>query len=97
MTDAAAAKSAPDALKSWREAQDPKLSFEAAGAKVGVSGSAWFDWEAGKKVPTVDLAEDIEELTCGAVTVGMWGEIAREKRLAQKAERERRKAAGGAG
>jgi hypothetical protein len=82
---------APDELKKWREAQEPKLSFDAAGAKVGVSGSAWFDWENGNKVPTVDLVEDLEKLTEGAVTVPMWAEVSRGRRAEQKAERDAKK------
>lgn len=87
--------SAPAELKKWRESQDPKLSFDAAGALVGVSGSAWFDWENGNKVPTVDLAEDLEKQTAGAVTVPMWAEISRELRAERKDKRDAKKAAGG--
>lgn len=87
--------SAPVALKKWRESQDPKLSFDAAGARVGVSGSAWFDWENANKVPSVDLAEDLETLTAGAVTVPMWAEVSRELRAERKDKREAKKAAGG--
>lgn len=87
--------SAPDALKKWRESQEPKLSFDAAGARVGVSGSAWFDWENGNKVPTVDLAEDLEGVTGGAVTVPMWAEVSRELRAERKDKREAKKAAAG--
>lgn len=94
MSDTTSTKHAAEALKTWREGQEPKLSFDAAGAKVGVSGSAWFDWEAAKKVPSVDLAEDLERVTGGAVTVAMWAEFSRERRLEQKAERDRRKAVG---
>lgn len=84
-----------DALKLWRESREPKLSFTEAGSLVGVSGSAWFDWEAGKKIPSVDLAEDLERITDGSVTVAMWGEASRERRAEQKSERDRRRAASG--
>ena len=85
---------APDELKKWRETQDPHLSFDAAGARVGVSGSAWFDWENANKVPSVDLAEDLEKLTEGAVTVPMWAEVSRGRRAEQKADREAKRIAG---
>ena len=83
--------SAPAELKKWRESQDPKLSFDAAGALVGVSGSAWFDWENANKVPSVDLAEDLETHTKGAVTVAMWAAVSRELRAERKDKREAKK------
>ena len=84
--------SAPEALKTWRESQDPRLSQEAAGSKVNVSVATWCDWENGNKIPTVDRSEDLERLTGGAVTVPMWAEFARGLRTERADERaEKRK------
>jgi transcriptional regulator with XRE-family HTH domain len=74
-------------LKTWREAQIPKLSQEAAGDKASVSAATWCDWENGKKTPTVDRSEDLEKLTEGAVTVAMWAEFSRNQRAERAEER----------
>ena len=84
--------SAPEALKTWRESQEPRLSQEAAGLRVSVSAATWCDWENGNKTPTVDRAEDLEKLTEGAVTVPMWSEHARDRRAKRDEEAARKEA-----
>lgn len=85
--------SAPDELKKWREAQDPKLTLAEAGERAGVTAPTWFAWEAGEKSPTVDRAEDIEKLTSGAVTVSMWAEFTRARRAERETSRDKKGAA----
>lgn len=48
-------------LAAWREEQ--KLSQIEAGAKVGVSGPAWNDWEKGKRVPQGGFRDALEIVT----------------------------------
>lgn len=83
---------APEALKQWREAQVPRLSLDKAADKVGVTAPAWFDWENGNKVPSVDRAEDLERVTDGAVTVAMWAVFSRDIRKERETDREAKKA-----
>ena len=85
--------SAPEALRKWREAQDPKLTLAEAGERAGVTAPTWFAWEAGEKSPTVDRAEDLEKLTEGAVTVAMWAEFTRARRVERETARDSRKGA----
>lgn len=79
--------SAPESLKVWR-IDDAKLTQEEAATRAGVTAATWCDWENGKKVPTVDRAEDIEVLTGRKIRVTDWAEYSRTLR-------ERRRAAGG--
>jgi DNA-binding XRE family transcriptional regulator len=48
------------------------LSQEAAGKKVGVTQATWCDWELGKKVPQLENAICIEEITDGDCPVAMF-------------------------
>lgn len=48
-------------LAAWREEQ--KLSQADAGAKVGVTGPAWNDWEKNKRVPRGGYRKALEILT----------------------------------
>lgn len=84
---------APEALKNWRESQDPKLTLGEAGERAGVTASTWFAWEAGDKSPTVDRAEDLEKLTDGAVTMAMWAEFTRTRRTERETDRDSKKGA----
>ena len=55
-------------LAAWREEQ--KLSQADAGAKVGVSGPAWNDWEKGKRVPQGGFRKALEIVT--GIPEGEW-------------------------
>lgn len=65
-------------LKTWRNAA--KLKQAEAARLVPTSPATWCDLEAGKKLPGLEIAADIERVTEGAVTVADWTETARERR-----------------
>jgi transcriptional regulator with XRE-family HTH domain len=48
-------------LKEWRAREG--LSQIAAGARVGVSGPTWYDWESGNKTP-----KSVHQITLESVT-----------------------------
>lgn len=52
---------ASERLKAWRE--EAGLSQVAAGARVGVSGPTWYDWEAGNKTPRTVHQIALEKVT----------------------------------
>ena len=55
-------------LALWREEQ--KLSQSDAGARVGVTGPAWNDWEKGKRSPQGGYRKALEILT--GIPEGEW-------------------------
>lgn len=75
---------APESLKAWR-VEDAKLTQAEAARLARVTPATWCDWESGKKVPTVDRAEDIEKLTGRKVRVPDWAEYSRLLRERRRA------------
>lgn len=65
-----ASKSNGERLREWREALG--LSQAAAAAKIGAKQGTWAPWESGKKCPSVKRANQLAELTAGAVPVSGW-------------------------
>lgn len=61
---------APALMRRWRESKG--ITGKAAAKLAGVSQPAWSDWEAGKRIPRVDMAVRIADLTRGAVPVTAW-------------------------
>ena len=63
-------------LKRWREHAGPdgtSLSPKDACALVGVSRTAWVEWESGHRKPSLEKALEIEKLTEGKVSIEAWG------------------------
>lgn len=52
-------------LRKWR--MERTLTHEAAGALLGVSRQAWFDWEKGRRIPSPGLMIELYGLTDGLV------------------------------
>lgn len=50
-------------LAKWREDQNPKISQDAFGEKVGVFGMTVYRWESGASMPRESVWEPIEKLT----------------------------------
>lgn len=75
-------------LKAWRT-ETAKITQEEAAGRINASAATWCDLEAGKKLPGLDIAADLERLTEGAVTVLDWTELSRERREGRKRRRER--------
>lgn len=69
-------------LKNWRESAG--LSQAEMARQAHVSPATWCDLEAGKKLPGLSLAWDIEELTKGVVKVKLWQDLDRARRTARK-------------
>lgn len=65
-----ASKSNGERLREWREAQG--LSQAQAAARIGAKQGTWAPWESGKKCPSVGRANQLAELTAGAVPVSGW-------------------------
>ena len=64
-------KRSGSALRAWRLAQlrnGRRMTLEAAATMVGVTRSAWNDWEKGKRTPGQVLMRELYTLTGGAVT-----------------------------
>ncbi len=59
------------ALKRWRESQG--LSHGAAGERIDVSRVAVLEYERGSKVPPLQRALTIEQVTDGAVRIETFG------------------------
>lgn len=82
---------APQKLKAWREKRKGRtgspLSQVEAAALVEASGPAWSDWEHGNKVPDIESALRIQNVT--KIRMAEWAFFARMKRE----EREARDAA----
>ena len=62
----------PERLKAWRLSHEPHLTFAAAGERIGVKHSTWFEWESGNRSPSLEKALQIEDLTDGAVPFESW-------------------------
>lgn len=63
-------------LKRWREHAGPDgtyLSPKDACALVGVSRTAWVEWESGHRKPSLEKALEVEKLTEGKVSIESWG------------------------
>lgn len=78
-----ATKTAGQRLRAWRLAKG--LSQRAAARSLKCSQPAWVDWETDKKLPGIANALALEELTEGAVTVGMFARRSKSKGLTKKA------------
>ena len=75
---------APALLARWRarqrtESNEP-LTQEGAAKLIGVSQTAWHDWEHGEKVPHLEQALKLAELTSGAVPVKSWAGVKPRRR-----------------
>ena len=65
-------KSNGERLREWRKAHG--WTQTEAGALIGAMQGTWGPWESGKKLPSVQRANQIERITEGAVPVKGWGE-----------------------
>lgn len=65
----------PTPLRKWRDASG--LTQKEAAARVGVSQTAWKDWEVENRVPSLAHAIAIEALTERAVRVEVFGHDAK--------------------
>lgn len=54
-------------LRTWREAQLPRLTLDAAAAAVGTVRQVWYDWERGRRIPTSRFMTAIFKFTAGEV------------------------------
>lgn len=59
--------------KAWREQLG--LDQEQMSAFVGVHGRAWYKYETGLAVPSIDLIVRFEQLSEGNVTAHSWFEL----------------------
>ncbi len=84
------ASNAHTKLKDWRK--DAKKTLEEAGEAVGVTATAWFEWER-DDIPALHTALDLEKLTDRAVTVGDWALLSKAKARARAVARTKRRRA----
>lgn len=77
-------KSAHELLKDWREGR--KLTQAQASRLADVSQATWCEWEAGGKIPRIDLAVRLEELTDSTVTVRDWAAAMGDRKSPEKGD-----------
>jgi hypothetical protein len=54
-------------LRAWREAQQPRMTLDAAAAGVGTVRQTWYDWETGRRIPDRTYMPRIYGFTQGVV------------------------------
>lgn len=84
-------KSNGDRLRDWRLAKG--WSQAEAAEKIGAKQGTWAPWEHGRKLPSVEHARELEELTDGAVCMRDWVKVARPKAKKRRRSRSMQSAA----
>ncbi len=75
-------------LKAWRKSAG--LTLEAAAARAGVDVSTWWQWEDGRKRPSIDKLPTIATLTSAseyAITLSDFTETPEDRKARQARKR----------